>query len=192
MRLTCAASGLASVVVFVAALLVIASLTPGFDAWQSYVSELGADGQPYAVWWNLVGFLGVGIALTVFGRCYGRLLGDRWVSLLLAAFGVGFAVAALPIESTDSQTPLTKAHIVAICLSLAGWSLGLARIAGNRSLDHLTLRRANLAAVLMVAAMLGGAVGVWSMPVAHRLLFAVVFGWVAVTSIAVLAGRDAV
>ncbi len=113
--------GISSVVIFGTALVIIASLTPDFNYLEDFVSKLGASGQPYAIWWNLIGFLLVGILLAVFGFLYGKVINDRWVGICLALFGIGFATTALPIDLDDSESTLSTAHVVAICLGLAGW-----------------------------------------------------------------------
>ncbi len=45
---------------------------------------------------------------------------------------------------------------------------------------------ANVAAALVVLPMVGAGAQLWSMPVTHRLVFIVVFGWLAATSITLL------
>ena len=47
--------------------------------------------------------------------------------------GFGFALAAIPADFSDVESPLSKAHFVSICLALAGYCFGLARLAGSRS-----------------------------------------------------------
>lgn len=183
MRHITATLGIAAVVIFGIALVVIASLTPEFGYLEDYVSELGAQGQPYAIWWNLIGFLFVGILLAAFGFVYGKVVKDRWVGFCLALFGFGFATTALPIDMADSESALSTAHVIAICLGLAGWMFGLARMAQIKTLEKSVRYSANIAAILVVLPMFGFVAGLWSMPVTHRLVFAVVFGWVAFTSL---------
>lgn len=186
MRQTTASLGLSAVVIFGITSVIIASLTPGFSFLEDYVSELGATSQPYAIWWNLIGFLLVGILLAAFGFAYGKMVNDRWVGTCLALFGVGFAATALPIDLGDSASSLSKAHVVAICLGLAGWMFGLARMAQIKTLEKSVRYAANIAAILVVLPMFGFVAGLWSMPVTHRLVFAVVFGWVAFVSFGLL------
>lgn len=186
MRQTTAILGLSSVLIFGGTLVVIASITPEFHFLEDYVSELGAQGQPYALWWNLIGFLLVGILLAAFGYSYGRVVNDRWVGVCLALFGIGFAFTALPIDLGNSESTLSTAHVVAICLGLAGWMFGLARMAQLETVGKSVRYSANIAAALVVLPMFGFVAGLWSMPVTHRLVFAVVFGWVAFTSFRLL------
>lgn len=175
--------GFTSVVLFGITLVVIANLTPEFHFLEDYVSELGAQGQPYALWWNLVGFLLVGILLAAFGYSYGRVVNDRLIGICLTLFGIGFAFTALPIELDHSESTLSTAHVLAICLGLAGWMFGLARMAHIKTTEKTVRYSANIAAALVVLPIFGFIAGLWSMPVTHRLVFVVVFGWVAFESI---------
>ncbi|MEM6751225.1 MAG: DUF998 domain-containing protein [Planctomycetota bacterium] len=180
--------GLIAVGLFGGALVVVAVLTLGFDYWNDYVSKLGAIGQPYAIWWNLIGFLAVGAVFAVFGVAYGRVVGDRLAGLLLAAFGLGFGLTAIPVDLEQSASAASKAHIVAACLGVGAWMFALARIAQLRRLPRSVRRRANITAALVVLPILGLVAGRWSLPVTHRLVFAVMFGWVVITSVGLLRG----
>jgi hypothetical membrane protein len=181
--------GLLAVVSFCIALIIFAGLDPEFSYMDDYVSKLGAEGQINAIWWNLTGFLWVGIVLIGFGIAYGKIVKDRLAGLLLGLFGLGFAFTSLPIDVGDPNAPVSKAHVVAICLALAAWLLGLARMSYNPSLDKAIRLRANIAAVLLVSSMFAFVFGVISMPVAHRLVFSVVFGWTAFTSVDLLINK---
>jgi Protein of unknown function (DUF998) len=178
--------GISAIGLFGLALLVFSSLNPGFDPLGDYVSKLGAEGQPYAFWWNVIGFVAVGALLAGFGWTFGRILRDRLLSVLLALFGVGFGSAGVPIDLTDGGSALSKAHVVAISLGLAAWLCGLARMAHLHSLGKPVHYSANTAAVLVALPIVGQGAQLWSMPVTHRLVFVVVFGWLAVTSIRLL------
>jgi hypothetical protein len=83
----------------------------------------------------------------------------------------------------SSNSPVSKAHIVAISLSLAFWLFGLSRLGFNSKLKIHNRKRANLTAVVLVLAVIGSAADIWSRPIAHRLVFVIVFGWTAKTSI---------
>jgi hypothetical protein len=83
----------------------------------------------------------------------------------------------------SSNTPISKAHIVAICLGLAFWLFGLSRLGYNKKMKRRIRTRANLTAIILVVSMMGFVFGLWSMPIAHRLVFGIVFGWTALTSI---------
>ena len=178
--------GLSAVCLFGITLLLFSVLNPNFNPLVDYVSKLGAVGQPYALWWNLIGFLGVGILLIGFGYTFGLVIEDRLIGMLLAIFGVGFAATAIPIEMADEAALVSMAHVVAICLGLAFWLFGLARMTYLKRLGKAVHRSANIAAILVVLPMFVQVAEIWPMPVTHRLVFLVVFGWVGYTSIILL------
>ena len=178
--------GLSAVGLFGLALAVFSALNPDFDLLLDYVSKLGAVGEPYALWWNLLGFVAVGALLTGFGLTYGYILQDRLVGVLLSLFGVGFAATGIPINMGDESSPVSKAHVVAICLGFASWLFGLARAAYLPSIGRSARFAANTAATLIILPIVGQIAQLWSMPVTHRLVFAVVFGWMTVTSVRLL------
>jgi hypothetical membrane protein len=175
--------GLLSVLILIMTLLIFGFLNTNFSFANDYVSKLGAKGEPNALWFNLFGFISVGILLFAFGLTYGRLLNDKFLSVLLSLFGLGFAFTAIPIDMELSKTPISKAHIIAICLGLAFWLLGLSRLGSNKQLRKGIRNRANFTATIFVLPIIGFVIGLWSMPVSHRLIFGIVFGWTAITSI---------
>jgi hypothetical membrane protein len=175
--------GLLSILIFIATLLIFGFSNSDFSFVNDFVSKLGAKGEPNALWFNLFGFITVGLLLFVFGLTYGNLLNDKLLSILLSLFGLGFAFTAIPMDMQLSRTPVSKAHIVAICLGLAFWLFGLSRLGYNQQLKRKIRIRANLTAVILVLSMMGFVFGLWSMPITHRLVFGIVFGWTALTSI---------
>jgi hypothetical membrane protein len=178
--------GIAAVGVLCAALVVFSWLNPGFGLVEDYVSKLGARGQPFALWWNLIGFVSVGLLFAVFGWAYGRVVEDRLVGVLFTLFGLGYAVTGMPVDLTDSTAPISKVHTAAICLALAAWLFGLARLAGSAVLGRREKFTANIAAIILVLPIVGGFAGFWSAPMTHRMVFSVVFGWVVITSVRLL------
>lgn len=181
--------GLLSVIILIVVLIIFGLSNTEFSFLNDFISKLGAKGEPNALWFNLFGFITVGILLFVFGLTYGFLLNDRLLSILLSLFGLGFAFTAIPIDMELSRTPVSKAHIVAICLGLTFWLFGLSRLGYNIQLQRKVRVRANLTAVILVLSMLGFVFGLWSMPITHRLVFGIVFGWTAVTSIELILGN---
>ena len=175
--------GLTSVVVWIVSLIVFGLSNPNFSFLNDYVSLLGAKGEPNALWFNLIGFVLVGLLLVVFGFSFGFLLKDKLLAILLSLFGLGFVLTAIPMDMEFNRTPVSKAHIVSICLGLAAWLFGLARMGANKSLPKKVQVGANIAATLLTLSMIGFAIELWSMPITHRLVFTVVFGWTAFTSI---------
>lgn len=174
--------GLLSVLILIFALIVFGFANKDFSFLNDFISKLGAKGEPNALWFNIIGFSMVGILLFAFGFSYGLLLNDKILSILLSLFGLGFALTAVPIDMQLSSSSVSKTHIVAICLGLAFWLFGLSRLGYNRHLHKRIRNRANITAVILVLSMIGFAVGFWSMPITHRLVFGVVFGWTALTS----------
>ncbi|MCB0665974.1 MAG: DUF998 domain-containing protein [Saprospiraceae bacterium] len=174
--------GLSSVILFLASLLIFGVANNEFNLKDDYVSKLGARGEPNALFFNLSGFVTVGLLLFVFGLSYGRLQRDNLLSVLLSLFGLGFAFTAIPIDMQVSNSTISKAHIVAICLGLAFWLFGLSRLGYNQQLTKRIRDRANLTAIILVVSIIGFAMGLWSMPVTHRLVFGIVFSWTTLSS----------
>ena len=183
--------GLLSVITLLTTLLVFGLLSPDFSFTEDFISKLGARGQANALWFNLFGFVTVGILLFLFGLLYGKLLNDTLLSVLLSLFGLGFAFTAIPVDLSVANAAESKAHTVAICLGLAFWLFGLSRLGYNQKLSNKIRHRANLTAVLLVASMLGFVFKIWSMPMTHRLVFMIVFGWTAISSIELINKKDA-
>ncbi|WP_235299707.1 DUF998 domain-containing protein [Portibacter marinus] len=175
--------GLLSVMILISALLTFGLMNKEFSFVDDFISKLGAKNEPNAVWFNLIGFVTVGILLFIFGLAYGNTLNDKFLSILLSLFGLGFGFTAIPIDMQFSDTPFSKAHIVAICLGIAFWLFGLSWLGYKQKLNKKVRNRANLTAVILVLSMIGFVLGIWSMPITHRLVFAIVFGWTAITSI---------
>lgn len=178
--------GLLTTLVFFAALMLFAALDPAYSHATRAISELGSVGAPNQLAWNLIGFLGVGLGLTAFGWGLGRATGDRWTGGLAALFGLAFAATAIPADMSDLGSPGSVAHIVASQAVLLFWAAALGRL--------LFVRRAGAALRWIAAAGLAlvvGAIVVRGMALlppglSQRLSFAVVFGWVAATSLTLL------
>lgn len=181
--------GISAFLFFVLSLAVFGLLNPSFSFLDDYISKLGAIGEPLALWWNIIGFGLVGILFIGFGISYGKVIQDKFSGLLLALFGLGFALTSLPMDMTDDRSPVSKAHIVAICLGLACWLFGLARMSYNPTLSKAIKSGANVAATLLAISMIGQAMGIWPMPVTHRLVFTIVFGWTFITSVSLLRSK---
>lgn len=180
------AFGLASVIVLIASLVVFGSMNETFSFTDDFISKLGAKGEPNAIGWNLIGFVVVGLLLFVFGIMYGLLLDDKFLSILLGLFGLGFALTSIPMDMQASETAVSKAHIVAICLGLASWLFGLSKLGYNPKLKKTVRNRANITALLLVSSIIGFVLGFWSMPITHRLIFGIVFGWTTISSLELL------
>jgi len=182
--------GLLSFICFFFSITAFGLLNPEFHFVDHVISKLGAHDQPNALWFNIIGFVMVGMLLIGFGLSYGKVLNDKLTGVLLALFGLGFAFTSIPIDLGETDTTFSKAHVVAICLALAFWLFGLARISGKPSMDKNTKLRANVAAILLVISMIGGALALWPMPITHRLVFGVVFGWTLITAISIINSKN--
>lgn len=179
-------TGLSSAGIFIAAFFLFSTLTPEFDLINDYISRLGARNQPLALWWNLSGFILVGVLFSVFGWNLGRLINDPLAGICLVLSGIGFSLAAMPADFAHALTPLSKAHFVSICMALAGWCLGLARMGRKGSVAPVVRSSANTAGVLAILPMAGAAIELITAPLAHRLVLIVVFGWVIFVSLRLL------
>ncbi len=182
--------GMSSVCIFALALITFGWIHPDFHFFQDYISKLGARGEPLALAWNLTGFVTVGILLSLFGLSYGKILKDSLIGVLLFLFGLGFALTAIPFDMDQSELIVSRIHKAVICLGLASWLFALARLGYNQSLEVTIRTRANLTALSLVAAILGHLLGIWSMPVTHRLVFAIVFLWTVISSMALLKNKE--
>ncbi len=179
--------GLATVGVFLGAFAVFSQLAPGYDALNDYISQLGSRGQSGALWWNLIGFVLVGGLFTGFAVTYGKAVNDWFTALCLTVAGIGFALGGIPTDMTDAAATMSVAHFVSICLCLAGWFMSLARM------SHLKrFYGTNAVIVLSMVPVISLATELVTAPIAHRMMIAVVFGWVLFTSIQLLRSPESV
>lgn len=175
--------GILAVCLFFISIVLFGIVHPNFHFLQSYVSELGAQHAPHAHLFNTFGFVIPGVLLLLFGWNYGQFINDRLAGILLGVFGIAFAFTAIPIDSLQQDTPYARAHVVAICIALAAWLFGLARLAGNKSLSPRIRKTANITAGILIFCIALGAIEAVSMPITHRMVFGTVFGWTIITSI---------
>lgn len=184
-RILTATFGLLAVTLFASSFVLFGLLNPNFDLLGDFISKLGSKGQPYSNWWNLVGFAAVGLLLAAFGWLYGLCRNDRVLGTCLMVAGLGFALAAIPTDSSDSQSPLSKAHFVSICFSLAGYCFGLARLTSSKPtpLERIVANWVIALSILPIVCVSGG---ISTEPVAHRIILTVVFTWVVLNSILLL------
>ena len=190
--LLAALSGLAAVVVFCLAFLILGLLHPNFDLLYDFVSKLGGKGQPNAVAWNLLGFGLVGLLFAVFGWNYGVLKNDRLLGGCLVFAGVGFLLGAVPTDFSNSNSPLSKAHFASICLALAGYCFGLARLTGSKVAESERIKSQWVIGLAILPVVCVSS-GISAEPVAHRVILFVVFAWVVESSLNLLtSGRNRV
>ena len=186
MRSLTAYLGLVAAGLFIIAFFVAAMSSPNYAMLGDYISKLGARNQPFALWWNAIGFVAVGVLFSAFGWTLGRAINDRVAGGCLVVAGLGFALGAIPADFAAANAPLSKAHFVSICIALAGWCFALARMGQAGTLEKRIRMGANIAGVLAVLPMVGTVVNLFTAPVAHRLVLVVVFGWVIFVSLAIM------
>ena len=184
-RLT-AFTGLLAVLCFCISFIVIATQTEGYHYFTDYLSLLGAEGKPLALFWNLFGFVIVGILIAVFGWGYGVILNDKIVSSCLLITGIGFSIGGVPFNFSDISATYSVVHFVSISLSLAGWFLALARMAALSSIENKFKKRANRLIVLVLIPIIGLVTNIIPEPIAHRLIIIVIFSWIVITSVELL------
>ena len=178
--------GLLTAVAFAGALLLFGALDPAYSHATRAVSELGAVGAPHQWAWNVIGFMGVGAGLTLFGLGLGRAIGDRITGGLLALFGLAFAATAIPANMSDLTSAGSVAHIVASQAVLLFWALALGRLTFVRQAGGALRWIAAVALALAIGAIIVRAMELLPPGYSQRLSFAVVFGWVAATSLVLI------
>lgn len=182
MRKRSAIFGFCAVFTFLSSLAVFASLSPDFNLLHDLVSKLGSHGQPYAVWWNLIGFGIVGILLGVFGATYGIAIGDTLVAVLLALFGASFVGAAIPAYLDSPNVTQTKMLFVAVTFSMAFWCLALARLTSKPAITRRVRTVSYVSTLFVVLAFIGYVVETTSAAIFQRLFFGGIFFWVVAIS----------
>jgi hypothetical protein len=104
---TLALGGVAGPVVFTLATLVCSALRPDYSHLTRFISELGANGTPYASLMNYAGFVPAGLMLTAFGVRLASVLPRRLLTTGAAVLVIlfGFGVTAAGIISCDPGCP---------------------------------------------------------------------------------------
>ena len=132
--------GLLGAPVFVASLLLFGALTPGFSQLHKAVSELGALGTPWGLWFDFFGLLIPGLLVVATARELRRRLRSRGIrtrsATLLLVFAWMFALTAVPADlGSMFKSPWTWAHA---CFVLGNAPILFAAIPGcARSLREL-------------------------------------------------------
>lgn len=112
--------------VFIAALLALGAVTPGYEHAHEAVSELGAIGAPCASWWNALGFGLPGVLIACFAAALFAPLQREGVGAsarigvwLLLISGLAFAgngVFAYDLQQPYAQT--SKLHVAMLTITL--------------------------------------------------------------------------
>lgn len=175
--------GVATSLGFLLLLVGFAALRPDYSHYTNAVSELGVVGAPNQIAWNLLGFVGIGLALTVFGWRLGEAVHSRVAGVLLVLFGLSFAATAIPADMNDLSSPGSTAHVVASQAVLLFWALGVGRLAFLKSAGGGLRIVSGVAIVLAVASIVVRGAEILPGGLTQRLSFAVVFGWVLVSGL---------
>lgn len=110
---------------FAGAILIFAAARSDYSHLTNAVSELGALGAPNALAWNLIGFMAVGLLITMFS--WGLFKGTTsWAALVFVGLsGLGFAgTGVFPADMADLTTPSSRAHILLSLISFGAFVLG--------------------------------------------------------------------
>ncbi len=103
-------------------LTIFSLLTPHYSNFKNAVSELGTVGAPYALPWNMLGFVLVGLLVIVFAwALYLDLIpsqGTIGVPILVGLSGVGWAGAGLfPAEAGFAPSLHTTLHFTMVAIN---------------------------------------------------------------------------
>jgi Protein of unknown function (DUF998) len=192
-----ALGGIAGPAVFAVVTLVSAALRPGYSHLTSVISELGADGTPYAPLMNYAGFVPAGLMLAAFGVALTRLLPRHRLTTAAAVLVTlfGCALAAAGIVSCDPGCPPNGGSLeqlvhdgigplMALFLIVAAGILGihLRRLAAWHPLASYSMLTSALGLLLLVALIssrqAGTLTGLW-----QRLLLTALLLWCAVIAL---------
>ena len=104
---------------FVVSFLAFAAIQPGYSHTQNMISELGMQGAPHALAWNLIGFGFTGLLALVFAWGLRKALvparGATAVAVLVAIAGAGWSALGLfPAARGFQPSIATTLHFVAV------------------------------------------------------------------------------
>jgi hypothetical protein len=91
-------------VAYILLTVLLGLLQTGYDPVQDTQSELGAVDAPYRTIMNVVGFMGLGLAILAFAGAYGMVLGSGWATWLVVGLlclaGAGMVIVGFfPCDS---------------------------------------------------------------------------------------------
>ena len=94
---------------FAFSIVAFAALRSDYSHLNDAVSELGARGAPNALAWNLIGFLTVGLLITVFSWGLYRGTGSLAALISVGLSGLGFAGTGMfPADMDDLASPSSR------------------------------------------------------------------------------------
>ena len=181
-----AVCGLLAPALFVGAISIFAALRPQYSHLTDAVSELGARGTRYALAWNLVGFVMVGLLIAVSSWGLFRVTGS-WAALLFVGLsGVTFAgTGVFPADMADLAALGSRMHILVSLICFGAFVLG-ALILGWRFFRLPGWRGVAIASCIL------GLLGLLTMPLremavppgmAQRVSFTLYLAWIWVLSL---------
>lgn len=117
-----AVCGLIAPLLFCATIVAFTWLHPGYSHATQAISELGMPGAPYALAWNGIAFVMVGMLATAFALGLARVLGQtptaKWVSGLMIASGLGnLGWGLFPAEPGFAASMATALHFAMVMLN---------------------------------------------------------------------------
>ena len=174
--------GLSAIAVFITSFISFGLLAEDYHFLTDYLSLLGAKGQPLGLYWNLTGFVFVGLLIARFGWGYGKVHKDMIIGSCLVVAGLFYALGGIPSDFNNAEATTSIAHFAAICFSLAGWSLALARITQIGDPNSGIIKRANWSIIAVIIVLVGAGIGLYAEPVVHRLIILVIFSWIALSA----------
>lgn len=129
-------------------ILVLGFLQPGYSHARDYISELSAEGAPYAALMNVLGLVTVGILLLGFSIALWRALRPgvsiAGGSVMLAAAGVAFvAVGVFPCDpgcAVEAPSITMQRHILAGFLAMSAQTLAPVAIGAGLLMGKRHLR----------------------------------------------------
>lgn len=175
--------GLLAVFTFLISFSFFAFLSPDFNVIHDVVSTLGAHNEPYAVWWNVIGFGIVGVLLALFGLTYGRAMDDNVLAGCLTFFGVAFIGGSIPAYLGSLDIVQTKIHFVMITLSMAFWCFGLARLTSKPFVTRKVKMATYICLLFIGLAFITYLSEDASIAIFQRLFFGGIFLWIIVVSL---------
>lgn len=120
--------GIVAPLVFMVALVVLSLLTPNYSQLTSAISELGASGAPFALAWNIAGFILVGFLIVAFAWGLHIALrgqaGAILLPLLVGLSGLGWAgLGFFPAAAGFRPSTQTTLHFVMVSLNFLSFIL---------------------------------------------------------------------
>ncbi len=116
--------GVLAPVIFTASLAIFSLLTPGYSNLTNAVSELGIVSAPYALTWNLLGFVFVGLLIFAFSWDLLHSTGATILPILIGISGIGFiGLGLFPAEAGFAPSAHTTLHFAMVSINFLAFLL---------------------------------------------------------------------